>query len=369
MEESIPAYVDALCREFELVSGSLTAPLTVHSVYFGGGTPSILPVRFIDKILTELGHRFNLTSQVEVTLEANPGTIDLEKLENIYKIGINRLSLGAQSNVPKELKLLGRIHTVEETKEALSNARKAGFDNINVDFIYGLPGQSKSSWQKTLDFALSIDPEHLSMYALTLDEYTPLAKDIASGRLPRLDDDRAADLYEMTMDILETAGYCQYEISNWAKRQNGVLKTCTHNLQYWHNRYYLGFGAGAHGYSSQYRTANVDSISDYIKKVCRDGKQEKFPFSPANESCQFIDEKTKLQEAMMVGLRLTFEGVARSHFIKQYQSDYYNLFRKQIDKLLAQELLEWVNGIPETIRLTRRGRLLGNQVFMQFVGE
>jgi len=368
MEESIPAYVDAVCREVKLVSNNLTQPLEVHTVYFGGGTPSLLQTGQIEKILTNLSRDFNLSKQVEITLEANPGTIDLEYLTHIRQLGINRLSLGAQSAVPAELEMLGRIHAVEDVGQVFTDARQAGFDNINMDFIYGLPGQTLSDWQKSLNFAMDRNPEHLSLYALTLEDATQLTTAISSGRLPQPDDDLVADFYERAMDCLEGVGYQQYEISNWAATRKGELKACLHNLQYWRNQPYLGFGAGAHGYSTKYRTANVTAIQDYIDRI-RMGSSEVFPFSPANETRLNIDEQTEMQEAMMVGLRLTIEGIARSHFCLHYNHDFYYLFKKQIDLMINQGLLEWQDNNSETLRLTRHGRLLGNQVFMQFVGE
>jgi len=191
---------------------------------------------------------------------------------------------------------------------------------------------------------------------------------ITAGRLPELDDDIAADCYEMAMDRLETAGYHQYEISNWALFQKEGLITCTHNLQYWRHQPYLGFGTGAHGYSHEFRTANVTTIEAYIDRMKSD-ICDQFPFSPANEIRTHIDLHNRIQEAMMLGLRLTMEGVARSHFIQQYQHDYYELYKNQIDLLLTQGLLEWKDQMKEALRLTRKGRLLGNRVFMQFVGE
>ncbi|MGA9396974.1 MAG: radical SAM family heme chaperone HemW [Anaerolineaceae bacterium] len=368
MEESMPVYVDALCREVELVGGNLTQPLEAHTVYFGGGTPSLLQTGQVEKILNTLIRVFNISNQVEITLEANPGTIDLEYLTRIRKLGINRLSLGAQSAVPAELELLGRIHSVEDVTQAFTDARKAGFDNLNLDFIYGLPSQTMSDWQKSLDFAMEKNPEHLSLYALTLEDATPLAKAILSGRLTQPDDDLAADFYERAMDCLEKVGYQQYEISNWAAIRKGELKACLHNLQYWRNQPYLGFGAGAHGYSTKYRTANVTTIQDYIERI-KMGSRELFPFSPENETRLNIDERTEMQEAMMIGLRLTIEGIARSRYSLRYNQDFHFLFKKQIDLLISQGLLEWQDDSTETLRLTRRGRLLGNQVFMQFVGE
>jgi oxygen-independent coproporphyrinogen-3 oxidase len=368
MQRLIPAYVDALCKEIALVGQSIEPKVPVGTIYFGGGTPSLLNIAQFEKILNTLNQSFDATDVSEITVEANPGTVNESYFSGLFQLGVNRLSLGAQSALPTELELLGRIHTVVEIGQAVEHARRAGFENINLDFIYGLPGQTTTDWQASLDLACALHPEHLSCYGLTLEDETPLAKMIAEGKLPKPDDDQAADCYEMAMDHLDTAGYQQYEISNWAVTRNGELLGSRHNLQYWHNDPYLGFGVGAHGYSNGVRTANGTTIPDYLARMKSD-KPETFPCSPTNETRLVIDEENRRQEAMMVGLRLTKEGIARSHYINKYHVDYYDKYKKQIDRLIKQGLLEWVEADRDRIRLTRRGRLLGNQVFMQFVGE
>ncbi len=337
LEGLIPDYVVAVCREMELVSSSQANPIDVHTIYFGGGTPSLMKTGQIEKILNTVKSSFNVSKNVEITMEANPGTVDLAYLATIRNIGINRLSLGAQSAVAGELELLGRIHSTDDIKRAFTDARQAGIDNVNLDFIYGLPDQTITDWQRSLDFALDCSPEHLSLYALTLEDATPMAAAITSGRLNKPDDDFAADCYERALDCLTAGGYQQYEISNWAAIRKGKLKTSAHNLQYWRNQPYLGFGAGAHGYSNEFRTANVTTIKEYIDRIVV-GKSESFPLSPANETRLKIDAKTKIQEAMMVGLRLTKEGIARRRFVQRYHCDYYEIYKNQIDLLLIARI-------------------------------
>ncbi|MBN2256677.1 MAG: radical SAM family heme chaperone HemW [Anaerolineaceae bacterium] len=366
--EYLPEYVNAICQEIDLVASSLSFPLKIHTIYLGGGTPSLLSVYQIDQVLTRMRLSFDLARETEITLEANPGTVSFNYLFGLHQLGVNRLSLGIQSAVPAELTLMGRIHTVEEARQSIQDARMAGFDNFNLDFIYGLPGQTKANWQQSLDFAIENAPEHLSLYALTLDDHTPMARQIADGILKTPDDDMAADFYEMAMDQVAKAGYQQYEISNWATICGDTSRVCMHNMQYWHNQPYLGFGSGSHGYSQGVRTVNVVPLEEYIKRVRSDQKQV-FPLSPANEIRNEIGETTRMQEAMMLGLRLTDEGIARSHYILLYQQDYYEIFHKEIDRLLGLGLLEWVEDNQERIRLTRKARLLGNQVFMNFVGD
>ncbi len=364
----IPTYVEALCREISEVAGSRDEPVPIRTIYFGGGTPSLLSLGQFQKILNTVRRSFKTEELKEISLEANPGTVDRPYLAGLLELGVNRLSLGAQSALPHELALLGRIHTVTGIRQAVEDARQAGFDNLNLDFMYGLPGQKTTDWQASLDLAIQLHPEHLSCYALTLEENTPLARRIAADDLPAVDDDQAADCYEMAMDQLASAGYEQYEISNWALSRTGNLLSCDHNLQYWHNDPYLGFGAGAHGYSQGMRTANVCGIDAYIARI-KDGAPQPYPLSPANENRLAIDKAARLQEGLMVGLRLTKEGIARSQYIDQYHIDIYQKYPSQIDGLIQTGLLEWVGGEKEQLRLTRRGRLLGNQVFMQFVGD
>jgi oxygen-independent coproporphyrinogen-3 oxidase len=367
-QSEIPAYVDALCHEIIGVTETAPEQIPIHTIYFGGGTPSLLEIEYYKNILDTIKQGFNTKQLEEITIEANPGTVNKAYLKELFQMGVNRLSLGAQSALPGELALLGRIHTVDQIRQACQDARQAGFTNINLDFMYGLPGQSTTDWQASLDLAMELHPEHLSCYALTLEESTPLARMIATGEVQEPDDDIAADCYEMAMAGLEKEGFIQYEISNWAGVRDGRLQSCMHNLQYWHNDPYLGFGAGAHGYSQATRTANIAGIDAYIARL-KSGTPEPFPLSPANDTRLSIDDNDRRQEAMMVGLRLTNEGIARSHYIYKYNVDFYEIYKKQIDQLINQRLLEWANGDKDCIRLTRRGRLLGNQVFMQFVGD
>ena len=215
--------MDAICNEIDLVGKSVEPKVPVGTIYFGGGTPSLLNIAQFEKILDSINRSFDGKDVGEITVEANPGTINESYFSGLFQLGVNRLSLGAQSALPAELELLGRIHTVVDIGRAVDHARRAGFDNINLDFIYGLPGQATADWQASLDLACALHPEHLSCYGLTLDEETPLARMISGGKLPKPDDDQAADCYEMAMDQLAAAGYQQYEISNWAITRNGRL--------------------------------------------------------------------------------------------------------------------------------------------------
>ena len=250
-------------------------------------------------------------------------------------------------------------------KRSNGRARLDLNSSTSISFLACLT-RTLPQWQDTLEFALGLHPEHLSLYALTVEAGTPLSQWVRHGLVADPDPDLAADMYEDAMDRLPQGGFTQYEISNWARRgAEGNLLACRHNLQYWRNHPYLGFGAGAHGYAADYRTANVLRIGEYIGKVNR-GNWQGFPFSPASASHTPIDRRTEMQETMMVGLRLVEEGVAGATFQERFGQSLEAAFGTEITGLIRLGLLEWAGG---SLRLTRRGRLLGNQVFMRFVGE
>ncbi len=364
MEQWMPQYTVALCTEIKQVADLAGEHLSVHTLFFGGGTPSLLSIPQLEAILATIDQGFSLQPGMEATLEANPGTVSLEYLKGLRKLGINRLSLGMQSANPEELTLLGRIHDTPEVIQAVKWTRQAGFDNLNLDLIFGLPFQTMELWQKSIELALRLKPEHLSLYALTVEQGTPFYRWTQRGLIPQPDDDLAADQYEWAGDRLEMEGFSQYEISNWARKDgNGNLLACRHNLQYWRTQPYLGFGAGAHGFASGVRTVNVPGIKAYILR-CQNEKNGPFPSGPATVEQTPIDASTEMMETMMVGLRLVEEGIAYAGFKERFHTSLEEAFGKQIQKLSGQGLLESAEG---RVRLTKRGRLLGNRVFMEFV--
>lgn len=368
-ENLIPSYISAICKEIFLVSNSIGYKLPVHTIFFGGGTPSLLSVDELQKILCVLDDCVDIQTDSEITLEANPGTVSAEFLRDLRKLGVNRLSLGMQSAHENELKLLQRQHHLKDVKDAVEWARKAGFENLNLDLIYGLPFQTPENWLHTLKTALEMGPDHLSLYALTIEPGTPLYRSVQKGFLPSPDDDLAADMYEIGIDHLELAGFYQYEISNFARRSSkGCLMVCEHNLQYWHNLPYLGFGAGAHGFAAHHRLSNVLRIPTYIQRIEK-SEDTIFPFSPATAQFIRIDQDTEMQETMLVGLRLTREGISNTSFLERFGKSLESVFGREIKTLIEKGLLEWADDRHDTIRLTQKGRLLGNQVFMQFVGS
>jgi oxygen-independent coproporphyrinogen III oxidase len=412
-ESMIPAFVDALCKEIEYIG--VRAPevhrdypgtarqgkcsersrsdnrgaVEAHTIFFGGGTPSLLSPKQFESIFKAIRTNFVLTDNAEITIEANPGTVSYDALIELRKIGINRISYGVQSANIEELHMLERTHSFFDVIEAVSNARKAGFNNLNLDLIYGLPEQSLQTWQTTLKRILDLHPEHISAYALTLEHGTPFGRWSSRGLLPLPDPDLAAEMYEWASEIFEANGYLQYEISNWAKPQH----ECRHNLQYWRSLSYLAFGAGAHGYANGYRYSNVLRIKTYIDRLvdlAHGVSNLEFPLSPATVNQHKQTLQDDMSEFMMTGLRLTEEGVSDHEFQKRFEVSMRDVYRKEIDELLKLELIESPSptgrlrhlrlravqvSAPQgearnegkVLTLTKRGRLLGNQVFMQFV--
>jgi oxygen-independent coproporphyrinogen-3 oxidase len=287
-------------------------------------------------------------------------------LKDLRRLGANRLSLGMQSANPQELALLEREHSVDEVIQAVSWARQAGFENINLDLIFGLPYQSIQAWQRTLDFALHLKPEHFSLYALTLEHGTPMQHWAARGLLSEPDPDLAADMYEWATGALADEGYLQYEISNWALIRDEEVKACRHNLQYWRSLPYLGFGAGAHGFARGVRTANVLPPAGYIQRML-EGIVQPFPRTAANASFVEINRQTEIGETMMMGLRLVQEGVSDQDFRQRFGQGLNDVFEIPIQRLRRLGLLEWAGEGGRSLCLTPKGRLLGNQVFIEFI--
>ncbi|HJW90234.1 MAG TPA: radical SAM family heme chaperone HemW [Anaerolineales bacterium] len=383
LEDLIPDYVHALCRETMLLAESAGERLPVGTIFFGGGTPSLLPIPLLEQILATINAGFDLLPDAEITLEANPGTLSLAYLLQLRALGVNRLSLGMQSAQPEELRLLEREHDYGDVLGAVLWARQAGFKNLNLDLIFGLPYQTVAAWENNLELALRLDPDHLSLYALTLEHGTSLAHWVARGLLAEPDQDLMAEMYELASGRLEEAGFEQYEISNWARRSgdNGLYQ-CRHNLQYWRNLPYLGIGAGAHGYAGGVRTANILAPAAYIQRCLAQVEQDrrqpfKFPLTPATVNAHPVDVPSEIGDTLMMGLRLTLEGVSRAAFLNRFGTPLESIYHVEIEKLIRQGLLEWADpeggasegGASEgdRLRLTQGGRLLGNQVFIHFI--
>jgi len=362
----LPAYVEAAIKEIHWL-GSSTGKTDepAQTVYFGGGTPSLLSIEQVKALLTAVDLSFGLMENAEITLEANPGTLTLDYLRELRATGVNRLSLGVQSFSDAELAQLGRIHTRDEALESILWAKQAGFENLSLDLIFGLPNQSLRAWEYNLREVIRIHPEHLSLYNLIVEDGTPLAEQIAKREIAAPDDDVAADMYELTMDFLKSAGYEQYEISSWATSPEFESR---HNKAYWQISPYLGVGAAAAGFAENVRTLNTPSILEYIRRISGQQSALPFPFSAANDEHNTVTTITQMQETLMLGLRLTREGVSQAEFQSRFGQEMTQVFPQEIARLLTKGLVEWVNFADgQHLRLTRRGRMLGNQAFMEFV--
>ncbi|MCR4441334.1 MAG: radical SAM family heme chaperone HemW [Peptococcaceae bacterium] len=321
------------------------------TLYIGGGTPTCLSGGQLYHLLTSLQEHFPLEQGAEVTVEGNPETLEGEKLRALKAGGCNRLSLGAQSFDYLELSVLGRVHKPEDIYRTFFLARECGFENINIDLMYGLPGQDLRTWRANLLAAVSLDPEHLSVYQLKIEKGTPFHEMLVQGLLVEFDQDEASRMYEETIDFLTGKGYLHYEISNFARRG----KESRHNAQYWRNEGYLGLGAGASGYLNGTRYTNHSDLGLYTAAV-REGKK------PVLEE-ERPGKELVIAEAMFLGLRL-LEGVEKRGFYSRYGLEIEECYGPEIERLKKLELLA---DTGTHVRLTRKGLLLANEVFMEFL--
>jgi oxygen-independent coproporphyrinogen-3 oxidase len=360
----IPTYIHQLKREISFYGKQFANDLPVKTIFFGGGTPSLIEGKLFKSILEKISDNFCVVANAEISLEANPGTVTLEYLQNLLEIGFNRISFGLQTSNPLYLKLLGRIHDHYQSIQAIQWAKQAGFSNINLDLIYALPGQTIDDWKRTLEDGLNLSTQHISLYSLGIEENTPLHDWVEKGMVENPDSDLAAEMYEWADQLLVENGFACYEISNYYKVDEITDYRCQHNLQYWRNQPYLGLGAGAHGFSNGVRYENVNGIMEYINLQKSTDLSSTFK-SPVAKIITEIGSFTAMQETMMVGLRLVSEGVSILAFSKRFSASPLEIFAKEIDFLMKNQLLEIVDG--DIIRLTKNARLLGNQVFMQFV--
>jgi oxygen-independent coproporphyrinogen-3 oxidase len=375
-------FVDALCDEMRLWEPFI-AGWRVETVFLGGGTPSLLPIAEVERIIGAMREAFQLTPEAEVSFEANPGTIDPDYLRSLLAAGVNRISFGVQSFHDDELEALDRIHSAAEAQDAYRWARQAGFERINLDLIYGLPEQPMESWQSTLEQAIALGPEHLSLYALTVEEGTKLAHDIERGRVPAPDGDMQAAMYEWSCERLDRAGYRQYEISNWCRPG----EECRHNLVYWRNGEWLGLGPGAHSHlgsqepgdkSKGWRFADVYSPKQYIERVKQtvaEGVRNKESGVRAigtreaivmMRQVAFSEEQTvevEMADTAILGLRLN-EGLDVGEFSRRFGRSVEEVYGAVLAETGAFGLVAREDG---RVRLTERGRLLANEVFVRLL--
>jgi oxygen-independent coproporphyrinogen-3 oxidase len=356
-------YVEAIAEEIA-VTAARAGRVHVPSIYFGGGTPSLLPAELIGGLLTTVRTYFDVDDEVEVTLEANPSASPGTHFAQLRSLGVNRISLGVQSSHEDELHLLRRGHSFADAVATYEAARQAGFENINLDLIYGLPDQPIEKWRATLERVIARRPDHISAYSLQIEARTAMLRWVQNGRVPEPDEDDVAAMYELAQARLAQAGFEHYEISNWAHSSTSPLRGSArnaylysrHNLVYWRNEPYFGFGCGAHSSHAGKRYSNLLHPREYIERSRQGGG--------AVVEVEEIDRALEMGETLMLGLRLIKEGVARARFRDRFGADLGETYGATIERLVEQGLLE---SDGERIRLTPRGRLLGNRVFAEFL--
>ncbi len=371
IEQMMPDYLEALTQEIAFWGSALghsRGKQPIGTVFFGGGTPSYIPSDHIHRLMDTVRSSFKLAPDSEITMECNPDDISSERLAQWKGASINRISMGVQSLDDGLLKVLGRRHTAQAAREACVAAGDSGFDNVNLDLMYGLPDQTPDQWQNTLRGVLELKPAHLSLYCLTLEEGTPMEAWIRQGKLSEPDTDLAADMYILAERIMGEAGYTHYEISNWALPG----RESRHNLTYWRNQQYLGVGPGAHSYLNSCRFANLRSPRGYIKGMVEgtrpDASSLDEPIRRLKERgvvdfTEVIDTRLEMGETMMLGLRLS-EGISNKVFEMRFGITLQAAYQDQIRELQEIGLLQWHQ---ESLILTPQGRLLGNEVFQRFI--
>jgi oxygen-independent coproporphyrinogen-3 oxidase len=368
IENLIEPFLPAITSEITCWGDALAHP-PVKSVFFGGGTPSYLPQGDIERILVAIQSSFQVDPAAEISIEANPGDLDEAACAGILHQGVNRLSIGVQSLDNDLLNLLGRRHQASEAVSAFQSARQAGFDNVNLDLMYGLPNQSMEQWQKTLSSLIELTPEHISLYALTIEEGTPMHRWAAEGKIPEPDSDLAADMYQHAREVLAEAGYHHYEISNWSLPD----RACEHNLVYWENGPYLGVGPGAHSRLGDYRFWTVLSPRDYNTKAATWADSGVQPLADLVETAlqgiptlggwEHLSLETTCSETMFLGLRL-LDGLNLSEASAIAGTDLAKKFQTPIQECLNLGLLEQ-DG--DCLKLTMQTYLVANQVFTRFL--
>ena len=349
----MPDYVRRVIREAERRAETL-GPRSADTVFVGGGTPSVLPPALMTELLQGVFRVFPPRQDAEFTVEANPGTLTPEWLDAVRGMGCNRLSMGLQAAQPELLNTLGRIHTAEDAAASVRMAREAGFQNLSLDLIFGIPGQTREMWRESLGFALSLSPEHLSCYGLIPEEGTPLKADLDTGRLSLPDEDEERAMYDDTLRILSNAGFIQYEISNFAKPGYA----CRHNIGYWTRKPYLGLGLAA---ASCFLTENGGCVretnpsvwEDYALVVDEKAPREQETVSPGD--AQF--------ETLMLGLRMT-KGVSEKDYEAAFGEPISARYGTKLESLRERGLLEYENGCW---RLTRRGMDIQNSVLVELM--
>lgn len=351
LEYEYEVYIDALINEIKAYTQSIKEPIVAKTIFVGGGTPSVLPPFLLEKLLIALKQYLIFDQNIEYTLETNPGTLTLEKLDIIKKHGINRISIGLQAYQNNLLKKIGRIHTREQFIKNYELCKEAGFNNISVDLMFGLPGQSLQDWEETLLNVIKLEPEHISAYSLIVEEGTLFGDLYNKGKLELIDEDTERSMYHYAKTYLEENGYQQYEISNFAKKD----KESKHNILYWRTLPYIGVGLGAHSYYKDTRYHNTYEMKEYLKNSN--------DLSEIQKNKEFIDPKTAMAEYMFLGLRLN-SGVLDEDFKNKFGYSIMDIYGQQITRHIKEGLLKREKG---KTTLTDFGQDVSNIVFSSFL--
>lgn len=342
--EQVPAFLASLCREMEMYRQNFS---TFDSLYIGGGTPSLLSVTDIAMLLEAATTKFTLASDAEVTLEANPADLTSSYLRSLRKLGINRLNIGVQSFDDTLLRVLGRRHDCHQAFASITAACEAGFENVGLDLMYGIPGQSLASWADTLGQMLMFRPSHLSCYQLSLESGTVLYEQVHKGRTSMPDENRRADFFFQTAVFLEEAGYLQYEVSNFSRDAGSRSR---HNQKYWHHEPYLGLGPSAHSFLGNKRWWNYGNLETYLARL-----SDNLPPCEGEETLSTEDMRL---EALFLGLR-TADGISISDFRRRFQYDLLVEKEKELALLFEDGKLELTNGF---LRPTRNGMAVADSL-------
>lgn len=343
-------YLNALQKEMKFYKEEARGK-EIDTIFIGGGTPSILNQDEIKFLFDNIKNNFNIKNNAEITMECNPGTLTLNKLKTMKECGVNRLSIGLQAVQNKHLEYIGRIHTYEEFEENYYQAKKVGFENINIDLMYALPNQSKKDWIESLEKIVKLNPTHISAYSLILEEDTELFKMYERKEFELLDEETDIEMYEYTIKYLKSYGYNQYEISNYAKEEF----ECRHNILYWKCENYIGLGASASGYLNETRYNNLCELKKYENTINTGRKPIEWE--------EKLSIKDKVEESIFLGLRMN-EGIKFMDFYEKYNIDFEEVYEKEINKLNKMKLIEISD---KGMILTQKGREISNSVFVEFI--
>lgn len=351
--ELVEKYIEALSKEIIEKSKQIQGEYEVTTIYIGGGTPSFIDAQNIEKILNNVFENYKVSKNAEITIEINPGTVTEDKISKYKQIGINRISIGLQTTNNQLLEKIGRVHKYEDFINTYNIVKKVGFDNINVDLMLGLPSQTIEDLQESLNKVIELNPKHISVYSLIVEEETPIQKMLEEGKISLPSEEVERRMYWMVKETLENNEYNHYEISNFAKKGY----ESKHNMNCWEQKEYLGFGAAAHSYIDSKRISNTDEIEEYIKNI-QDGKIEKNQTIEEEQT-----DKEKQKEYMLLGLR-KIEGVDIQEFKNKFVENPIYIFREELEKLVNEDLVE-IDLIQ--IKLTNKGLDFANLVWEEFV--